>query len=749
MGPLRLLPPALATALLLIVAPAAGAGVDFGRGVPAAQKVVQMLQDMAATAKKNKNDEEVSYAAYSTWCDDEKASLTQKIAQEAEELESLAAETAKLESDAKALGEEITSLTANVATYEADVKAKTAQRETEHKEFLATQQDYGESVDALERAVAVLKSRAVDIPASMLLQVQDSPQIPEDVKEVVAPLVELIDGMKEFAHSRPSLGFMQSQAHAEDPDNLAYSAPEADAYEFQSTSILQLLEKLRDDFVAKKTEVEKEEMTSKHAFEMLAADLADSIEAANENIAASTEAKASKEQTAAMLSEQATQTAAEKASDEKLLADTTTGCSQKKLSFEEKQHLREEEIQALSQAIEVLSSEAVQGAAEKHLALPQKSAGRAPALLQSFTRRGASAGGDADGNADAGIRKRILEFLAAQGKRLNSKNLELLAEKVANDPFVKVRKMIQEMITRLLDDANEEAEHKGFCDKEIAQSTLTRKKLTETMDGLTADIENGKATISLLTEDIGRLTADIAAIDSAVAKAVEMRTAEKSKNAATVKDAVEAQEAVQQAMAVLKDFYAKASTATALLQTKKAAAKQPAWGETGAVKMGSEEWQELANPNFEGVVDKGHKAGMQTFGETYSGQQEEVGGVLAMLEVIESDFGNLKAETDTSELESQKAHEAFMAESSKNKAVKSKKLQLNSEDVTATEAKIREDTSDLKFAQDKMLAADRYYEQLEPQCIHKGVSYEERKQSREEEISSLKEALAILSGEEI
>jgi hypothetical protein len=736
--PTQLLLPALVTALLSL-APAAGAGT----GGAAVQKVVQMLQDMSATAKKNKQDEEVSFAAYSTWCSDEQARLTSEIAKEAEELETLAAEGAKLDSDIKTLGEETSSLQANVATYEADEKTKAEQRETEHKEFLVAQQDFGESIDAIERAVAVLKSRAVDIPASMLLQVQDLPQIPDDVKAVVAPLVELIDGMKEFTNSRPELGFMQRQAHAEAPDYLAYSAPEANAYEFQSTSIAQLLEKLRDQFVEKKSELEKQEMRSKHAFEMLAADLADSIEAANENIAANTESKASKEQETALLFGQATQTAAVKASDEKLLSDTTTGCSEKKLSFEEKQHLRAEEIQALEKAIEVLSSEMVQGAAAKHLAaaLPQKSSRQA--LLQSVTGRGASAGGD----AVAGIRQRILEFLAAQAKKLNSRNLNLLAEQVAQDPFVKVRKMIQEMITRLLDEAHEEAEHKGFCDKEITQSELTRKKLTETIDGLIADIDSGKATVEMLTEDIATLTADIAAIDAAVSTAVKMRIEEKSKNAATVKDAVEAQEAVQQAMAVLKDFYERASVATAFVQ--KAATKQTPWGETGAVKMGSEEWQELANPNFEGVVDKGHKEGMQTFGATYQGQQEEAGGVLAMLEVIGSDFGNLKAETDTQEVESQTAHEAFMAESSKDKAVKSKKMQLSTEDQTATEAKIREDTSDLKFSQDKMLAADRYYEQLEGQCIHKGVSYEERKQSRQEEIQSLKEALAILNGEEL
>ena len=49
-------------------------------------------------------------------------------------------------------------------------------------------------------------------------------------------------------------------------------------------------------------------------------------------------------------------------------------------------------------------------------------------------------------------------------------------------------------------------------------------------------------------------------------EATEIREKEKAKNAATVADAKEATVAVQQATAVLKDFYAKAAEATALVQ---------------------------------------------------------------------------------------------------------------------------------------------------------------------------------------
>merc|ERR1719171_3455079 len=120
--------------------------------------------------------------------------------------------------------------------------------------------------------------------------------------------------------------------------------------------------------------------------------------------------------------------------------------------------------------------------------------------------------------------------------------------------------------------------------------------------------------IMKLTEDIAQLTKEIAEIDAAVEEATTLRDAEKAKNQATIKDAKAAQEAVEAATSVLKDFYAKAAQATALVQT--GAAKGPVAGMISrGVKMGTEEWEALANPNFEGTVDKGHKEGMQTFGE--------------------------------------------------------------------------------------------------------------------------------------
>merc|ERR1719188_1070943 len=272
----------------------------------------------------------------------------------------------------------------------------------------------------------------------------------------------------------------------------------------------------------------------------------------------------------------------------------------------------------------------------------------------------------------------------------------------------------------------------------MGKSKITRTKLTEEIDSLNTQIQNGKASIMTLTEENAELTQQIEELEKAQAEASDLRTEEKAKNQATIGDAQAGQKAVGAALAVLKDFYAKAAGATAFVQTNAA-----------GIKMGSDEWNALANPNFKGEVDKGHKEGMQTFGEKFTGQQDAAGGVMALLDVTLSDFANVEAETKAAEVEADQNHNKFMTECKKNNNKKAKKIELNSADKAEAEQKLQEDIADLKSTQDELIAANKYHEKLVPQCIDQGMTFEERVRAREQEIASLKEALEIFNSEDI
>lgn len=688
--------------------------VQGGQSIAGVEKVIDMLRDMTAKSAQEKKDEEVAYAEFQTWCTSESANLQASIKKGADGIELLSSSIGKLDSEITGLADEIAQLQKDQGSFESQIEETKAQRARDNADFKEEEQDFSESVDAIERALAILSKQEYDRPAAAeaLLQLSTSQRIPEKARSIVTAFLGMIK-------SDDPLGGMD------------YSAPEANAYEFQSGGIVAILKKLQDEFRSKLSDSQKEEMNSAHAAEMILQDLTDSAENAASNIERSTSRKQGKSEHKAKDERRLKSTQDVKAEDEKTFSEVRVECHEKSYSFQEKQKLRAEEIEALKKAVEILGSPEVLGSAQKHLSFAEIHP--ATSLIQS-------------GSGHHGLHLRLHEFLAGEGQRLKSQELTSLAQQVLADPFAKVKKMIDSMITRLLEEANTDAKHEGFCDEEMGKSKITRNKLSADIDSLEAAIEEGKATVMRLTEDTAQLSKDVADLEKSMNEATDLRNKEKTTNKETVKDAQAAQTAVAAATAVLKDFYAKAGTATAFLQ----APSPREWGLKTGVKMGTDEWNSLANPNFEGTIDKGHKEGMQTFGDAEEGQQDEAKyGVLGLLEVIAADFASLEAKTNASEAEAAEAYERFMVESKRSSEVKTRKIEMNDADRASTEARVQEDTADLKGTQDQLLAAERYHARLVPQCIDRGMTWDERVAARKAEIDSLKEALSILSSADV
>jgi len=456
-----------------------------------------------------------------------------------------------------------------------------------------------------------------------------------------------------------------------------------------------MLEKLLDKFISERTDLEKEEMNAKQAFEMLIQDLTAQIEQAQSDRDAKATTKSKKLQAKADAEGDLSDTTTTRDADAKYLGDLTATCEQKASDFESRQQLRAEEIEAIQKAIEILSSGAVSGAADKHL----------PSLVEetSFAQLRAS--------AVAPAQQRATDYLRERATQLNSRVLSALAVRAADDPFGKVKKMIKDLIVRLMEEANEEAEHKGWCDTELSTNEQTRKEKTEAVETLHAEIDELEASLAKLTEDLSELSKAIAQLTSAMAEATTIRQEEKATNTATIKDAQEAQTAVAQALTVLKEFYAKAGEATALLQQQPEA---PA-----------------------------------TFDSPYKGMGSENGGVVGMIEVIQSDFARLEADTTASEATSQKEYDEFMTDSKVDKAQKETDTEHKTAKKQDQTQALTVKRSDLEGTQKELDAALAYFDKLKPSCVDSGVSYEDRVARRKEEIESLQEALRILNGEDI
>merc|ERR1712232_671094 len=295
---------------------------------------------------------------------------------------------------------EIAELDEDITIWKGDIKAATKVREIEKADYDALHKDYSESIDALQRAIAVLKKQAYDRKQASFVQVSALKKlnlIPADAKKAI------------------DLFFMQ------DPEGLAVSAPEANAYEFQSSGVIEMLEKLLDKFIDERTVLEKEEMNSKHAYDMLMQDLKAQTAQATADRDEKAETKAKKLQAKADATGDLKDTTTTRDADVKYLADLTATCEQKASDFESRQQLRADEIVAIEKAIEIISSEAVSGNAEKHL----------PTLVQAKVSSFPQLRSDLSVQAQA----RVASYLRSRAQQLNSRVLSAMASHATDDPF--------------------------------------------------------------------------------------------------------------------------------------------------------------------------------------------------------------------------------------------------------------------------------------------------------------------------
>merc|ERR1719453_2455553 len=309
-------------------------------------------------------------------------------------------------------------------------------------------------------------------------------------------------------------------------------------------------------------------------------------------------------------------------------------------------------------------------------------------------------------NTESGARSNLVQKLKDMSHKFGSFALMELAGSAAMDPFVKIRGLIEDMIAKLLKEAQEEATQKAFCDEEMGKSKTSQAEKTMTLDKLNSRIDKAAARTAELTELIKTLESEIATLDASVAEATKIRTEEAESNAKAIKDFGDAAAATEKAIKILKDFYDNA----ALIQTS----------------------------------SKTHsKDDAPEFGESKSGAGDVIVGIL---EMSNEDFVKLHSETSTAEAEAQEAFEKLINDNKASKAAKEAEVKASFSEIKSLTVSLSDNGEDKGMTEKELDAVLEYLDKLKPQCEEKVMSYAEKKARREAEIAGLKEALEILSG---
>merc|ERR1719316_728096 len=694
------------------------------------EKVITLLEDLKTEVEDEGKSEAGTYDTFACFCKDETIDKSDAIKEEQDNIDEFAATMEEQTGISNAKANEVKELEELIRKLDQEMTDITARREKEKAKYEATAADLTKANTQLETAIADMQAGK----ASLL-----------SVKKSIRKSVVMADALDISPKQQRSISaFLQ-----EDADE----SPEGD-FSFHSDDIIATLSDLEKDFKAKKAEVDQIEGQNKKDYnEVMKSKTEEKKTAEGDKDTASADKDTADEEIA-----KATDSMVEEESklkdDELYLKDLTAQCELKAREWDQRSKMRAEEVTALTAALKIITGKVKANAVVNKRAFMQHDdeyvgapdiAADVKALKAPEKKEDARTSvedddvGDVDlsflqvGNPrlkiaslvkqastvstsesqQAAQKEKVVGILVEKSKKLGSAVLASLAMRVAADPFLKVKKLIQDLIERLVTEAAEEATKKGWCDTELGKAESTRDSNMNKIMTLNAELEGLEATKAKLEEEISTLTTEIAELNDSLTKTTKLRVDEKAENMDTLDKAKAGLAAVKDAYDVLSSFYKKAAKGTvSLIQ---------------------------ASPvNAPG-----------TAGGAYKGGQQKAGGILAMLDVIISDFERtIKVTTDSEKA----AHREFVEfERTTKTSIASKetgKSQAES-DLKSTDANIVESMDDLDKHQKMLDDVLMELEDLKPACVDTGMSYADRVQKRKDEIDALKKALCELDPEKV
>jgi len=648
---------------------------------------IALLDDLTAKVTSDGAAAEKAAADYAKWCTSTITDLGFDIETGESSKVELEATITKMTANIVATSSKIDELGASVSKDDAELKDAEAVRAAEKADFLASEKELVDSIDALSRATGILEKEMSKNPAA-LLQMDTA-----DVTKMVQSLGAVVSaaGFSSVDQQR-LVALVQAQQGSDDSDE-ELAAPAAAAYKTHSTSIFDVLEDLKEKAEAELSDLRKAEASAAHEFAMLKQGLEDSIDADSKRLTESKTSKMSFSQTKAVAKGDLSQTVKGLIHDKETLKSTDVKCKQVAAEHEASMKARAEELAAVAEAKKVLSETTVGAEKQTYSFLQVRKSKRLSSQLQSHAASASS---------------EVVTLVKKLAKEHHSAALAQLASRIATvfrygegtgeDPFVKVKSLISDLIAKLEKEASSEATEKAFCDEELAKTKAKKSDLSTEIDSLTSKIDMATARSAKLKGEAKQLQAELAALAKSQAEADRIRSEQHADYVTAKKDLELGLLGVRKALTVLRDFYGGASFM-----------QQPAAPESYSKGAG--------------------------------------GSIVDILEVVESDFAKNLATEETEESDAASAYEEMTQNNKVTTAAKSQDVKYKEKEFKALDKAIVDTSSDKDSTSTELAAVLDYEGKLTERCVAKPETYEERKARRSAEIAGLKEALSILESE--
>jgi len=295
-----------------------------------------------------------------------------------------------------------------------------------------------------------------------------------------------------------------------------------------------------------------------------------------------------------------------------------------------------------------------------------------------------------------------IRFVRDLSRKHNAPALAQLANRMATamrmggsskeDIFAKVKGLIADMIERLEKEGAADAKHKAYCDKELAYADQKKADRVAEIEKLTTAIDSMSARSAQLKEEVAALEKELADIAASQAEMDKIRAAENEQYLSNKADMEQGIKGVRLALKVLTEYYAK--------------------------------------------DDKAHSAA-----------EGAGGGIIGLLEVVESDFQKGLSDMTGAEESAKAEYDQITKDNEIATTTKSQDVKYKTKESKDLDKSTAEAESDRSSVKTELAAVEKYLAKLHEECDETAPTYAELVAARSAEIAGLKQALTILEGE--
>jgi hypothetical protein len=638
-------------------------------------KVVTTLQAMSTQLGKEQKEDTEAYEKMSCWCETNEKEKNAAVAAAKKSIDDLTAAIETGTAKSAELKSTLVKLDKSVKKNTEALKSATGLREKEAEEFGEEETDLSSSLESATAAVdALSKTQGVN----GFLQGANSPESLLQIKAGVR--AALFRGTEHLSMHQ------QNMMH-----EFLHQPADFKSYNSRGGAIFGVLGSMKDTFTADLKQARKDESLAVSDYEALASAKNEEISAAKKMTVDKTQELATTDEDLANAKHDKELTIKQLDTDQAFLLDLAERCAAESASYDNRTKERSVEIKGVGEAIAILTDDSARDLFTSTLSFAQ--------IKTRSTQQRA--------------RQQASSLLHAAARRSTSHAAALVevAEAAKLDAFKEVIGMVDEMVTALKKEQEDEFKHQEFCAKELQQNLASQASTEDTISDLTATIATLEADIDTLAKEIKELEAQVVEMKVQVKHASEDRAAENAAFQQTVADQRTTQALLNKALKKLEAVYS------------------------------SEPKNETAPAESFVQLKKIHQPAMPTYERSSSG-----GGVLDLLQGIIHEAAMLETDAIAAEQEAQSSYVSFVTDTGKSLEAAQRSIAKKEEEKAEKEAARLSAISSKKGSEKELMALKKYEAQLHTSCDYVLKNFEVRQEARSQEMDSLGQAKAILSG---